>query len=42
MQLANGKWRALVTVMSAGVVPRALIPAGWMTAAPGKGLLFEV
>jgi len=42
MQLANRKWRALVTVLLAGVVLRAFIPAGYMPAAPGKGLLFEL
>ncbi len=42
MQLATPKWRALVTVLMAGVVLRAFIPAGYMPAAPGKGLLFEL
>ena len=42
MQLATRKWRALVTVLMAGVVLRAFIPAGYMPAAPGKGLLFEL
>jgi len=42
MQLANRKWRALVTVLLAGIVLRAFVPAGYMPAAPGKGLLFEL
>ena len=42
MQPANQKWRNLVTVLLAGVVLRAFIPAGYMPAAPGKGLLFEL
>jgi len=42
MQLATRKWRTLVTVLLAGVVLRAFIPAGYMPAAPGKGLLFEL
>ena len=42
MQLVNRKWRALVTVLLAGIVMRAFIPAGYMPAAPGKGLLFEL
>ena len=42
MQLATRKWRALLTVMLAGIVLRAFIPAGYMPAAPGKGLLFEL
>ena len=42
MQLANRKWRTLVTVLLAGVVLRAFVPAGYMPAAPGKGLLFEL
>ena len=42
MQLATGKWRTLVATMLAGVVLRAFIPAGYMPAAPGNGLLFEL
>jgi len=42
MQLARGNLRLLVTVLLAGVVMRAFIPAGYMPAAPGKGLLFEL
>jgi len=42
MQLATLKWRSLLTVLMAGVVLRAFIPAGYMPAAPGKGLLFEL
>ena len=42
MQLVPGKWRTLVAIMLAGVVLRAFIPAGYMPAAPGKGLLFEL
>jgi hypothetical protein len=42
MQFATRKWRALITVLLAGVVLRAFVPAGYMPAAPGKGLLFEL
>ena len=42
MQLATRKWRALLTVMLGGDVLRAFIPAGYMPAAPGQGLLFEL
>ena len=42
MQFVNRKWRTLVTVLLAGIVMRAFIPAGYMPAAPGKGLLFEL
>jgi hypothetical protein len=42
MQLATRKWRVLVTVLLTGVLLRAFIPAGYMPAAPGKGLLFEL
>ena len=42
MQLVPGKWRTLVAIMLAGVVLRGFIPAGYMPAAPGKGLLFEL
>jgi hypothetical protein len=42
MQLATRKWRTFLTVLLAGVVLRAFIPAGYMPAAPGKGLLFEL
>jgi len=42
MQFVNRKWRTLVTVLLAGIVMRAFIPAGYMPAAPGQGLLFEL
>ena len=42
MQSATRKWRALVSVLLAGIVLRAFVPAGYMPAAPGKGLLFEL
>ena len=42
MRVATRKWRALVTVLLAGIVLRAFVPAGYMPAAPGKGLLFEL
>jgi len=42
MQLENRKWRAFLTVTLAGVLLRAVIPAGYMPATPGKGLLFEL
>ena len=42
MQFATRKWRVLVTVLLAGFVLRAFVPAGYMPAAPGKGLLFEL
>lgn len=42
MQFATRKWRALLTVLLAGIVLRAFVPAGYMPAAPGKGLLFEL
>ena len=42
MQFATRKWRALATVLLAGVVLRAFVPTGYMPAAPGKGLLFEL
>lgn len=42
MRFATRKWRALVTVLLAGIVLRAFVPAGYMPAAPGKGLLFEL
>ena len=42
MQLATRKWRSLVTVLLAAAVLRAFLPAGYMPAAPGKGLLFEL
>ena len=42
MQLATRKWRVLLSVLMAGIVLRAFIPAGYMPAAPGKGLLFEL
>ncbi len=42
MQFATRKWRALFTILLAGIVLRAFVPAGYMPAAPGKGLLFEL
>jgi len=42
MQLANRKWQVLTTVLLTGVLLRAFIPAGYMPAAPGQGLLFEL
>jgi hypothetical protein len=42
MQLATRKWRTLLTVLMVGIVLRAFVPAGYMPAAPGKGLLFEL
>ena len=42
MHSATGKWRTLLTVLMAGVLLRAFVPAGYMPAAPGKGLLFEL
>ena len=42
MQFATRKWRALLTILLAGIVLRAFVPAGYMPAAPGKGLLFEL
>ena len=42
MQLARRNLRPFVTVLLAGIVIRAFIPAGYMPAAPGKGLLFEL
>ena len=42
MQSSTRKWRALLTVLLAGIVLRAFVPAGYMPAAPGKGLLFEL
>ena len=42
MQIASRKWRGLLTILLAGVVLRAFVPAGYMPAAPGKGLLFEL
>lgn len=34
--------RVLLAILLAGVVLRAFVPAGYMPAAPGKGLLFEL
>jgi hypothetical protein len=42
MQLATRKWRSLVTVLLAAAVLRAFVPAGYMPAASGQGLLFEL
>lgn len=42
MQLATRKWRSLVTVLLAAAILRAFVPAGYMPAVPGKGLLFEL
>jgi hypothetical protein len=42
MQLVNRKWRLLATVLLTGVLLRAFIPAGYMPAAPGQGLLLEL
>lgn len=42
MQPANKKWRLLATVLVTGILLRAFIPAGYMPAAPGQGLLFEL
>ena len=42
MKNATRQWRLLLPVLLAGVVLRAFIPAGYMPAAPGKGLLFEL
>ena len=42
MQFATRKWRTLVAVLLAGVLVRAFIPAGYMPAAAGSGLLFEL
>ena len=42
MQFATRKWRPLVTVLLAAAILRAFVPAGYMPAASGKGLLFEL
>jgi len=42
MQRADRKWQKLTTVLLTGVLLRAFIPAGYMPAAPGQGLLFEL
>lgn len=42
MRTANRKWRYLLPVLLTGVLLRAFIPAGYMPAEPGKGLLFEL
>ncbi len=42
MHPANRKWRFVATVLLTGVLLRAFIPAGYMPAAPGQGLLFEL
>ena len=42
MQPACRQWRYLFSVLLAGVLLRAFIPAGYMPAGPGNGLLFEL
>ena len=42
MQFPTRKWRPLVTVLLAAAILRAFVPAGYMPAASGKGLLFEL
>jgi hypothetical protein len=42
MKIAIRHSRVLLPVLLAGVVLRAFVPAGYMPAAPGKGLLFEL
>jgi len=42
MPLATRKWRLFLAVLLTGVLLRAFVPAGYMPAAPGKGLLFEL
>lgn len=42
MRNALRQSRVLLLVLLAGVVLRAFVPAGYMPAAPGKGLLFEL
>lgn len=42
MQAANRKWPYLLPVLLTGVLLRAFVPAGYMPAGPGKGLLFEL
>ena len=42
MQPTNRHWRYLLAVLLTGVLLRAFIPAGYMPAAPGQGLLFEL
>jgi hypothetical protein len=42
MRPVNRKWRVLASVLLTGVVLRAFIPAGYMPAAPGQGLLLEL
>ena len=42
MQPGHRKWQKLTAVLLAGVLLRAVIPAGYMPAAPGQGLLLEL
>jgi hypothetical protein len=42
MPIVTRKWRLFLTVLLTGVLLRAFVPAGYMPAAPGKGLLFEL
>jgi hypothetical protein len=42
MMNATRQWRIVLPLLLAGIVLRAFIPAGYMPAAPGKGLLFEL
>lgn len=42
MPIATRHWRLFLTVLLTGVLLRAFVPAGYMPAAPGKGLLFEL
>lgn len=42
MRNATRHWRVLLPALLAGIVLRAVIPAGYMPAAPGSGLLFEL
>ena len=42
MRTALRQSRVLLAILLAGVVLRAFVPAGYMPAAPGKGLLFEL
>jgi hypothetical protein len=42
MRNATRHWRILLPALLAGIVLRAVVPAGYMPAAPGTGLLFEL
>jgi hypothetical protein len=42
MRNTTRQWRLLLPALLAGVLLRAFIPAGYMPAAPGNGLLFEL